>query len=369
MNAKVMLVCDRDIMQLELSNMAPSVCETLLVTTIVSDWNTRAWTFFEAFRGRRALHLLCKDNAVVSLQQIIKFVNQRGVLDIEILLLAMPHFLPLLDDRRLVGIACDTPEQRQLFIAGYLGIETSGNLLSHRPASRPGDDVVIWSLLISDKTVFNNAEAFWRSMQGSAYQTPIVNGRVYSTAATIKTGYLVSSAPRLTTKGLGWAPATPTFQTSAQSDTSGSSGLNATESTLGRVTLDGLVADWLLWKFKTIDGRHLPRTLYKHNLTRIYERFLKGYRWGAILCSIERDTMDERWYYDSNRTKKTMVVICGTNDMNGSVVEKYSGTIVGPYIRWDENHEAVAWQWRGVYLWDDAEPLPDWRRVEKLLIA
>lgn len=98
MNAKVMPVCDRDIMKLDGSNMTTSVCETLLATTVISDWNCRAWTFFEAFRAPRTIHLLCQNNAVVSLKQVVKIFYQNGMLEFGILVLAMPHSLPPFDD-------------------------------------------------------------------------------------------------------------------------------------------------------------------------------------------------------------------------------------------------------------------------------
>ena len=96
-----MLVCDRDMMEVSVSNLSTEVCETLLVTAVASDWNTRAWTFFEAFRARRTLHLLCKNNAVVSLKQVIETVHHKGALEIGNLLLANPHFLPPLHDHEL----------------------------------------------------------------------------------------------------------------------------------------------------------------------------------------------------------------------------------------------------------------------------
>ena len=166
--AKVMLVCDKDIMQIDVSEMTTSVCETVLVTAIVSDWNTRAWTFFEAFRARRTIHLLCKNNVVVSLKQIIQKIHSQGTLDIGVLLLAVPHFLPPADDFEMAQPKAGIDSG---FHAGYLTIQTSGSLLSHRPASRPGDDIVIWSLLINEKTIVDSAEAFWKSMQRPVHET------------------------------------------------------------------------------------------------------------------------------------------------------------------------------------------------------
>lgn len=368
MNAKVMLVCDRDIMELDASSITSSVCETLLITAIVSDWNTRAWTFFEAFRARRTIHLLCKSNAVVSLKQVIQTVYQKSMLDIGILLLAVPHFLPPLDDGVLAEVKSGAPEDRQDFQAGYLPIETSSNLLSYRPASRPGDEIVIWSLLMSEKTIFHDAETFWKSMQGPALQLSPVTRRIFSSGALVKTGYLVSRAPRLKTRGLGWAPASPTFRFSAQSVKDGLNGFDGGHSERGYVTPNGFVADWLLWKFDNASFHLLSDSRCVRNLARIRMQFLKGYRWGAILCPIEQRY--GYWWEDGNRLRRTTVVVCATNEMDGLVVEKYTFNSTDPTKpSWDENKEVIGWEWRGVYEWDDIEPLPEWRRVEKLLIV
>ena len=315
MDAKVMLVCDMDIMEIDISSMTTEVCETLLFTAIVCDWNVRAWTFFEAFRARKTIHLLCKGNAVTSLKRVIEVVHRKGALDIGILLLAMPHFLPPLDDREL---ARPVFEGREGFKAGYLDIETSGSLLSHRAASRAGEDIVIWSLLMSEKTVFYNAEAFWESMQGLALQCSAQTGHVFSNAASIKTGYLVSSAPRLQKRGLGWAPASPALHLSTTSERFDLDGFDGGESMHGYITMDGLVADWGLCR---IDGTGLYSTvssmaarLWKQssesqcpiNLARIRTRFLQGYRWGAILSPIQHE-FSRGWWEGGPRLRRTIL--------------------------------------------------------------
>ena len=354
-------------MKIDATNMTTSICETLFVTALVSDWNTRAWTFFEAFRGRRNIHLLCKNNAVVPLRQVIQTIYRSGLLDIEILLLAMPHFLQPFDDSEL---ASPKSQSRQLYQAGYLPIETSGDLLSHRPASRPGDDVVIWSLLISEKTVFHNAETFWKSMQGPALQLSTETGRIFSRAASIQTRYLVSSAPRLKIRGLRWAPASPTFHFSSRSITEGLNAFDGGTSEYGWITTDGLVADWLFWKFNNIDIPQLSDTQCPRNLARIRSQFLQGYRWGAILCPFSGRSGDDYWWEDDGRLRRTIVVVCGTNEPDGSVIEKYTYNGTEPVKpRWDENSQAEGWEWKGVYAWDDVEPLPEWRTARKFLIV
>ena len=92
--SKVTLVCDKDVMEIDITNLTIKVQESLLATLIVSDWNLRAWTFLEAFRGRESIFLLCKNNVVVSLREIVDAVHSEGSIDISILLLNTPKLLP-----------------------------------------------------------------------------------------------------------------------------------------------------------------------------------------------------------------------------------------------------------------------------------
>ena len=384
-NAKVMLMCDKDIMEIDISNMTTAVCETLLVTAIVCDWNVRAWTFLEAFRARRTIHLLCKNNAVIPLSRVIEIVERKGALDIAILLLAMPHFLPPRDDRELASFETMS---RQEFVAGYLPVETSGSLLSHRAASREGDDFVIWSLLMSEKTICYDAEAFWKSMQGLALQSSANTGEIYHSAARINIDYLISTAPRLKTRGLGWAPASPGLGSPTQLQPYSVYEMNNNLRGLGYITVDGLVAEWRLCKFygtgswsmgKSMAARlrkRCPESRCPRNLAKIRDRYLQGYRWGAILRPREI-LLAENWWKRSWRLGESSLVVCGSKETNGSVVERYTfvetkwdeNTRTYSKSRWDENKEATGWEWRGVYMWDEAEPLPHMQEVMNLLIV
>ena len=35
-------------------------------------------------------------------------------------------------------------------------------------------------------------------------------------------------------------------------------------------------------------------------------------------------------------------------------------------VQWDCNRKVVGWEWRGTYVWHNAEPLPQLRRAKKL---
>ena len=264
---------------------------------------------------------------------------------------------------------------RPLHEAGYLEVDTGGNLLSRRPASRPGDDIVIWSLLISDKTIFRSAEAFWKSMQGLAFHTSEDTGVTIFSAGRIKSGYLVSSTPRLKEKGLRWAPISPTFPTSVGF---GKDFLNDSDSGMSlsaHVTADGLVGDWLLWRF---DNSRLQRLLNhsSRNLRKIGRQYLRGYRWGVVLRPIQEqgysEYMGAQWWEDGSRSRQTIVVVCGTNERKGAVTETFISGLskqdLGS-IEWKKNPKATGWEWRGVYSWDNVKPLPEMRKALLFLIT
>ena len=175
----------------------------------------------------------------------MEIVHHKGALDIGILLLAMPHFLPQFDDHKLGRVRL---EKTQNFKAGHRPIETSGSLLSHRAASREGDDFVIWSLLMSESTIFYNAETVWESMQGLGYETSAKTGNIVTSVGQVRIGFLVSSAPRLKKRGLGWAPASLASPSSIFSEQECPNGFDGGSGESGLITMDGLVADWLLCK-------------------------------------------------------------------------------------------------------------------------
>ena len=97
---------------------------------------------------------------------------------------------------------------------------------------RPGDDIVIWSLLLNEK-VYETAIDLWRGRQGDIVQT----------------SFLVSTAPRLNIWRLGWAPASPRiFLDSVTASGPRSIGINAITSEPGCITDEGLKAKWLFYE-------------------------------------------------------------------------------------------------------------------------
>lgn len=339
--SKVTLVCDKDLMAIDASHITTEVCELILATVVVCDWNIRAWTFLEAFRGRSNVHILCKNN-VVSLKETIKSVCEEGAVDIALLLLSAPHLLASWTTRESGNSSLDT-------ISGFLSVEAAGTLLNHRAASRPGDDIVIWSLLLGDK-VYEDAKTFWRSREGHY----------------LPTAFLVSSAPRLVEqKGLTWAPASPTAQLTWGRPNNPQRRLlpyDGVESVLGTIKKDGFLASWLGYEFTgSCVGARLSTYLkiqfgsehpsYYGNLQTIRRRYLRGFYWGVLLRPESRTRPGDLATYRGDAVR-TLVIVCATNHLS-----------LWPW----EKDDVVRWIWRGVYEWDRAEPLPEFSGWEILM--
>ncbi|KAL6715505.1 hypothetical protein ACLMJK_006466 [Lecanora helva] len=345
--SRATLICDRDLMEIDLEEGEVSVelCESILVTAIVCDWNVRAWTFLEAFRARQSIYLLCKHNRVVSLKECVGKVHREGSLDVAVLLLAAPHLMPRVYRDDDGGISADTyPLTRHILkkseplFKGFLTVENSGMLLSHRPASRPGDDIVIWSLLLDEK-VHENAIDFWRSREGHS----------------IHTSFLVSTAPRLNIWRFGWAPSSPRLfsDISANSKTR-SMGFSDVSSKMALISAEGLRAKWLIHDVGTLKQTvsklsFAGKLISVSNTKTICDKFLQGYRWGWLLRPLLANTpFDEVPALNREDFSQVLIVVCATNDPP------------------DDN---TAWEWRGVHEWDSKEPLPKFKYSREILLV
>ena len=361
--SKATVVYDRDLTEISVEDedLPIRVREMILVTAMICDWNLRAWTFLEAFRGRRNIYVLCKDNRTVSLRNTVEAVFYKGSIDIALLLLSIPHLLPSRDrkDFRTVGNAFDS---------GFMTVETAGSLLSHRAASRPGDDVVIWSLLTKDKIakspkvspmrrllcqdkLYEQSKSFWNRQQGRS----------------LNTSFLFSSAPRLKIRGLKWAPSSPMaelWQNPLNGTTTRLLALDGSESEGGLITKDGYLAKWLTYDLigNLIGARTVSTWLKVEkspvdsrcevNLGRIRHNYLRGYLWGMILRPL-----NSRTYKDpapSRSNEKTLVAVCATNSRCTFSCNQ---------------DERIFWTWRGVYEWDDKEPLPHFELTSDVLLV
>ena len=343
--SKATLVCDRDLMEIELEeDISVELRELILMTTIICDWNVRAWTFLEAFRGRKSIYLLCKGNKTLSLKETVEIVHHEGSLDVAILLLTVPHLQPRKhrqdnSDPTFADRYPHTREIRKWFMPldkGFLTVENSAMLLSQRSASRPGDDVVIWSLLLDEK-VYENAIDFWRSRQGGY----------------LHTSFLVSTTPRINIWRFGWAPLSARlFHDRSAKTQPHSMGSNDATSELGLITEEGLKANWLFCKLGRVErivsklplsGRALPGS----NVKAISKVFLQNYRWGALLRPV-RENSQRKPAPNMEDMSRILVVVCGTNDLP---------------------NDDTAWEWKGVHDWDMKERLPRFIYKENVLLV
>ncbi|KAF8851732.1 hypothetical protein BDZ45DRAFT_140526 [Acephala macrosclerotiorum] len=204
----ITLICDRDIMAIDVSILQPllenehllppatiELCESIIATLLVCDWNIRSWTLLESMRGRQHIYILFKNDMVLRLKPIIDQVCKHGRIDIAVLFLSSQHMLPSIEHEQTFLYPFGAFEEQASL--GYIGKESAAALLSRRHASRPGDDIVIWSLLTSDKPYYD-AATWWKSNGNSFLGRPT------------RMGFLISSVPRIkNVEGLSWAPKQP----------------------------------------------------------------------------------------------------------------------------------------------------------------
>ncbi|MCJ1460460.1 hypothetical protein MMC28_010842 [Mycoblastus sanguinarius] len=360
--SKVTLVCDRDLMDIEVSNLTLELKESILATVLVCDWNIRAWTFLESLRGRHQIHLLCKNNQAVPFREILKDIFNHGSIDLAILGLTLQHMLPQPLQLRL-------PKYSAFYFAGpkidngsmdlvFMSRENAGEILSYRPASRQGDDVVIWSLLVGNGKCESAEELFRRDIEEN-----------------IHIGFLMSSAPRLKKKGLTWAPCTPYFKPSCQISRTNNPSFRAFsggETYPGLITDKGLVADWLVHEFNAIqlsvakssrkqgeqDDDRIIENSQLQELKKIQRRFLRGYVWGALIHPVSNMRTFERGGDISTKyrgfIRGTLVAVLGSSSLERPSQKKADDR---------------GWVWKGTFEWDEHISLADFTEDPNFLIT
>lgn len=335
MNSKITLVCDKDLMELDLSEVdkmppgheKPSAAailnsERLITTLLVCDWNVRAWTLLESMKGRNHIHILCRDNVTVPLKEVIQIVCDHGAVDIAILYVTAQHLLPAIPADTAAG-------DRSRIAKGLISLEEAASLLSHRHASRDGDDVIIWSLLFNEKA-FKTAENLWQADNSRHIDD-------------INSGFLLSSAPRLKDiKGLSWAPSRPAIRLTPEEEAKGYRAHMAVASyntSLCHMTPEGLQGAWYIHIFTP------GLAIEPGQLLDIAEVYLNGCHTGALLRPISRNTMQE------------------------TVPTPFQGNAAGPMLAVCGRTTADSpWVWKGVFEWKLDEQLPDFTR-DLLVIA
>ena len=318
--SKVTLVCDRDIMGIEISDLTMDLQESVLATLLVCDWNLRAWTLLEAMRGRQNIHLLCEGNQVLSVKNTLKNVHEYGRIDLVILLLTCQHLLPQppAEEFELFGEVFETLEEDRIMHLGFINLGEASILLSHRHLSRDGDDVVIWSLLANEKAM-NNVVELWKSHIGHK----------------LHTGFLMSSSPRLQGhRGLSWAPSCPSLRPQLRQISNGSPhylAYDGLRTRKGTITSEGLQAQWLVHRFNLSSVQckfRFPVNVANASLK------LQGCTHGAFLRPVPASGMRYVPAPYLGKASNPLVAVCGSID-------------------------GRCWEWRGVFEWANGDPLPD----------
>ena len=316
--SRVTLVCDRDIMSIDITDLTMDLRESILATVLICDWNIRAWTLLEAMRGRNNIYLLCAGNKVLSFKETLEAVCENGRVDLATLLLSTQHLLPAepIDDHDLFGTKLTTEEGRMMQL-GYVSLGEASILLSHRHATRDGDDVVIWSLLTHERAI-KDVMQLWKSQIDSK----------------INTGFLMSSTPRIQgRKGWSWAPSCPTLQppSSFQSNEKVYLAYDGTNSQIGLITPEGLQAKWLVYEFLLSSAE--KDTGFPRNVM-IARQYLSSHRFGALLRpgQLPGPRLVPAPY--QGKVKTPLIAICGSND-------------------------GRCWEWRGVFEWETSDPMPN----------
>jgi hypothetical protein len=338
------LVCDRDLMSMDVTNIetqSVELLECILAAVLVCDWNVRAWTFLESMKGRNNVRILCKNDTTLSVREIMNRVYAEGRIEIGILCHLLSNFLPRVGDGHE-----KTPMDRFLRSDDILN-EISGTLLSYRPASRPGDDIVIWSLLLGGDQIFYDPVDFWRSRIGTS----------------IFTGFLISSAGRCKGKGLSWAPASPYAAPRTQARKKQRyfyRAFDGIDTELARVEEEGIFGPWFICELDDEDeGAIKPKTGdIANEIRKIRRSFLWMCRFGALLQpvgtsqSIWRKSQTAARY--RGRVDGTLLVVVGCN--------KWS------LAEW-RGHRVHKWRWKGIYAWPRDVPLPAFKKDYPICIA
>ncbi|KAK3369472.1 hypothetical protein B0T24DRAFT_632681 [Lasiosphaeria ovina] len=389
--AMATLVCDRDIMSIDASNLTLELQESILSVLLVCDWNVRAWTLLEAIRGRKNIHLLFKDDKTVRLMDILCAVYSAGDISIANLYLTAQHLIPAVqsatdtpsststtapDTRiRTVPGSIESNESNGLG-SGLLSVQEAACLLSHRHASRQGDEVVIWSLLCSETPCYT-AKDFWDAC--------VQRAKNRSQLLLVPTGLLMSSVPRLQAKGLSWAPSRPNLPEECYTTSRPGSAIIAGDgagTVIGIYQEAKLVAGWNVVRFD--GGRRRALSLFTktssvllprvpgywfgvtsgqrlstaRRLDRIAREYLPEYKFGALArpCPLTSDVLNGENLREYGQGG-AVVAVLGTNDDREHPDRVAHGDARG------------VWTWVGVFKWDeDLAPLPtfkaQWLRIE-----
>ncbi|KAI1207223.1 uncharacterized protein F4807DRAFT_453032 [Annulohypoxylon truncatum] len=372
------ILCDRDLMDIDISiiqdtdNTPASVAlqESILSIVLVCDWNVRAWTLLEALRGRKNIQLLCKsgnENKLISLTEILRTVAFCGDITISILLLTNHHLFPPPNATHWIKVKTSNQElskfQHIIFDAsfdasivsaridrGFVAVSEAASLLGQRFASRPGDDVIIWSLLVDDPVVTDAQDLWARGKYGGARLDSVVH-----------TGHLLSSVQRLTSRqGPSWAPRQPGPYPAANEEPPASKlypPYDGIQSQIGLIEIGKngdayLRANWGVAVIHFKDGfashyrsfQSTANCLVDETVPDQLKEHLKGYKEGILLQPLQREAAQGEGY--GGISEGLVFAVCG---------KKYQKPGDG------------IWTWLGIIDWGKDYRLPYFEEREIIL--
>lgn len=444
--SKSTLICDRDLMEIDITELpeplrsprshsssdvssetspspaAVKICESLLISLLLCDWNVRGWTFLESMRGRKQLYLLCKDNEICQLICVLQVVLDYGCIELINLFLSTAHLMHI-------------PESRYPRLLMSFGtIEEAGAVLSKRPASHPPDNLAIWSLLFFDvgenftSEINRKAKGASRAWRDGRHKTA---REMWKSQRSVATSFLVSSAPRISNpmdvKGLSWAPESPVPATVCRSRKSRRYAAYANiggDVETGWIRNSGLVATWYTSFFlgqagttdtaqeissKVLDAFKNTNAPYYEDSSRAgfhstdefdilsqpfrtnedYDQRLEGVHSLSIL---DKMGFTLQHILSFSREHKAITdVICTISNIYlsqyryGALLRPATGAIThsglepltplvykndprAPLMAICGSNNGREWIWRGVHLWDSSLELPLFK-LRKILIA
>ena len=233
--------------------------------------------------------------------------------------------------------------------------EAAGSVLSLRPTSRKGDDIIIWSLLTGED-ISDSPDDFWQRNFSPRFETWPQLPREVSIV------FLMSSARRMKQRGRSWVPCTPYCRPiSSPYLHVGSSypAYDPPKSFEGEISTKGLVSDWLCYEFSSLHQAVCVSSRKDREMHKIWRRFLMACTWGALLQPVMN--------YNHRRYRETDGIVTHYPGIiaGAMVAVLVSRTMQKPSLKPADER---GWVWKGVCVWNIDVPLPKLTYVENLLI-
>ncbi|EAW14555.1 HET domain protein [Aspergillus clavatus NRRL 1] len=350
-NSKVTLLVDRDIMEIDIHPLTLQAQEAILATLVVCDWNVRAWTLLEGLRGRVRLHLLCKDNRIISLKDVISSVVLQSDLSLISPCLAIQYYTPT------------HPEDAQFVPEEVVTKEQATCLLNHRHATKDRDVTMIWSLVCGSNKIVKTAEGFWKATVGQP----------------VATGFLVSSAPRIKSQGLSWAPARPNLlpPTAGTPNEKPYPAYDGQNSVSGIITTEGLQAEWLVCPIRRSRALGMWFSLYtyadaENRLQAYYRIWNEGANSKMDMKSLFKLRSVIAPLFKKHRWVALLQPALRHRTSTGPVSPPrpfpYQGEFQGPLLVVVTSDDEEKWEWQFVHEWDTNYQLPEFSIKEILIV-